>query len=161
MDSVLVENLSISFANHSYFDEIVNLLNEITESIKQQKNWNRYNVTADREKQKKTFETILNSQSKVFVARVNSEIVGVLNLQIVSNIRHGWLRGHIEEIVVKKEFRRKGIGSKLLQEVIDYCRDNNIRMLKLMCGNQLLESQKFYENNNFVFKDKGYRLEIK
>lgn len=157
----MVDNLSISLANLSDFDEIISLLDEITESIKQQKNWDSYNVTANREKQKKTFETILNSQSKVFIARVNSEIVGVLNMQTVSNIRHGWQRGHIEELVVKKEFRRKGIGTRLLQEAVNYCRNNNIHMIKLMCGNQLLESQKFYENNNFAFKDKGYRLEIK
>lgn len=161
MDNSLLENLTVTLANLLDFDEIASLLNEITDSIKQQKNWSNYNVNAEKENQRKTFEKILNSESKVFVAKINSEIVGILNLQIVSNIRHGWQRGHVEELVVKKEYRRIGIGTKLLQGAISYCQKNNIHMIKLMCGNQLSESQRFYEKNNFVFKDRGYRLEIK
>ena len=74
------------------------------------------------------------------------------------NLRHGWKRAHIEEVIVKKEYRGKGIATVMFDKVKEYCKSNNIGVIKLMCGNQLTEAQRFYEKNGFIFKDKGYRL---
>lgn len=156
----LLEKITFSSAKFEDFDEILKLLNEITQTINSQRNWENYRVDAKSIQQKEIFKEILGSECKIFVARYNNIIVGVINLQIVINLRHGWKRAHIEELVVKSEYRHKGVGSFMLKNIYDYCRKNNIRVIKLMCGNQLPIAQKFYEKNGFVSKDKGYRLEL-
>lgn len=156
----LDNKITFSFAKAKDFEQIRILLDEITENIREHKNWNNYKVYSETLQQKEIFKKILKSDSKLFIAKINNAIVGLINMQVILNLRHGWKRAHIEEFVIKKEFRRKGIGSKLLKETIKYCKKENIKVIKLMCGNQLDEAQKFYEKNGFEFKDKGYRLEI-
>lgn len=156
----MIKKCTIALAKQENFRDVINVLNEITEHIKSQKGWSNYRSAVITEDQRKIFNNIVNSENKVFVAKLNDEIVGLVNMQIVNNIRHGWKRAHLEEVIVKKEYRRKGIGSKMLSKIINYCKINNIKTIKLMCGKQLKDSLKFYKKNGFKFLDEGLRLKI-
>lgn len=83
-----------------------------------------------------------------------------MNFQMVQNIRHGWLWGHIEELSVKEECRGQGIGTALIKAIRQYCLENGIHIIKLMCGAQLEKSHAVYEKKGFKHLDFGYRLEI-
>jgi len=153
--------IKITSAKKDDFKQIVDLLDEISESIRSKRGWSNYTLNTKRTSQRNIFQNILNSESKIFVARKNNEIIGLINMQIINNIRHGWKRAHLEEVVVRNDFRRKGVGTKMLSAVIEFCKKKNISVIKLLCGRQLNEGQQFYEKNGFLFTDKGYRLEIK
>jgi len=154
-------NIDIDFASEDDFEEISFLLNEISQAIiSASGRWSKYSVNSDKSKQRQIYDMLIKSNNKLFLAKINGKVVGCVNLQLIQNIRHGWLRGHLEEVVVKLEYRGKGIGTMLMKSVKDYCKRNNIKMIKVMCGKQLKESHKFYEKNGFKYLDRGYRLAI-
>jgi GNAT superfamily N-acetyltransferase len=160
MPNINIDKIKFGFPSKSDVDEIIDLFAEITDAIVDQNNWGNYTVDAKREDQKLVIEMIMDLDDKIFIGKYNGEIVAGVNVEVIRNIRHGWQRAHVEEIVVKKGYRGKGIGTALMNHVIAYCRAHGIRVIKLMCGEQLKDSQCFYEKLGFVSKDKGYRLEI-
>lgn len=160
MTKIHIKEVEFGFPTKSDVDEIIDLFAEITDAIKTKTGWDNYKVETRRSEQKMIIEMIMDRDDKIFVGRYKGEIIAGVNVEIIRNIRHGWQRAHIEELVVKDGFRGMGVGTALVKHVIEYCKKNDIRVIKLLCGEQLLDSQTFYEKIGFVCKDKGYRLEI-
>ncbi len=160
MDKINVDDVVFGFPTKNQVDVIIDLFAEITDIIQMKPHWGDYTVDAKREEQKMVIQMILDQDDKIFIGTYKGEIIAGVNVEIIRNIRHGWQRAHIEELVVKSGFRGMGVGTALIKHVIEYCKENNIRVIKLMCGEQLVESQAFYEKQGFVCKDKGYRLEL-
>ena len=72
------------------------------------------------------FKSELESEnSKYIVAKQNDEIIGYAGIWIAIDI------AHITNIVVKKDMRRTGIGSLLLQEIINMCKELKILEITL------------------------------
>lgn len=70
-------------------------------------------------------EELQNPNSTYFVARIGSQIVGFAGIwQAVDDI-------HITNIVVKKDFRQTGIGSKLLETLIQAAKSTSMQSLTL------------------------------
>lgn len=154
-------NIKVTRAAVRDFEIVDTLLNEISTSIQSKVGWSGYKIDSEGKKRKTIFKEILEGEGGVFVAKIDQDIVGVMNIQLIKNIRHGWKRAHIEEFSVSTAMHRKGIGSEMIKFLTKYCLKNDIKVVKLMCGSQLTESCAFYEKNGFKFLDKGYRLEIK
>lgn len=108
------------------------------------------------------YEKMLHREDiKIFVAQENGEIYGVAELYIIPILRRGYYQGVIEGLVVSKSMRGKGIGSALLKEIIDYCKSNNISVIKVNSGNELTEAHKFYESHGGKFTEKLFRFDLK
>ena len=105
-------------------------------------------------------EIITRSDTKIFVAEENDELQGLVTFYIIPNIRHGWHRGHIEDFFVTKTVRNKGIGTQLLSFIKDYCRKNNIKVIKLDSGNELVNAHMFYEKNGGKTTERFFRFDI-
>jgi len=85
-------------------------------------------------------------------ACIEEELCGTIAL-----LRFNATSGAIRKMFVKKEFRGKeyGIASILLDELINYCRENGIRDLYLGTVDILQAAIRFYEKNGFVRVDKN------
>ncbi len=59
---------------------------------------------------------------------------------------------YIQDILVKKDYKRKGIGTKLFKELLDEYKD--VRQ-KVLLTDDSEETRGFYEDNGFVSCDKG------
>lgn len=156
-----LDEIIFRFAQQADVEELVALFDGITESIQQVGGeWEAYVVDAQANKKVQVLTEIIASSSKVAIAEYKGEIIAAANVQIVKNIRHGWQRAHLEEVIVKEGYRDRGVGSNLLSFIKEYCEQSGIKAIKLLCGNQLVDSQNFYEKNGFLFTDKGYRFEL-
>jgi putative acetyltransferase len=84
-------------------------------------------------------------------ALYNEKVVGTIAL-----IGIGGGQGVIRKMFVNKDFRGKeyGIAQQLLDDLIDYCRAENITDLYLGTVDILKAAIRFYERNNFVKIDK-------
>ncbi len=161
MEPIILSKVTIRIATAKDCEELINLFDEITTSIQNVGGkWENYTNNSTFLQKKKVLNDILLSDSKVFIAEYLGKIIGAINLQIINNIRHGWKRAHLEEVIIENNYRGKGVGSMLMLHIKDYCQMNNIKSIKLMCGKQLVNSQEFYEKNGFIFTDKGYRFEL-
>ena len=70
-------------------------------------------------------------------------------------IRNGMSCGHIEDIIVKKEFRGMKISQKILDHLKNYAFTNNCYKVILDCDDSVV---KVYEKNGFVIK--GHQMAL-
>jgi ribosomal-protein-alanine N-acetyltransferase len=86
---------------------------------------------------------LLKEPNGFLIAKMNDQIVGYIIGIIEKNI------GTIVSIAVKKDYRRKGIGKKLLDCIIEYFKSKNISIINLQVRIDNYEAISFYENNGF------------
>lgn len=79
----------------------------------------------------------------IFVAKVDSDIVGLVTLSIKNNI------GTIGLISVDAHYQGSGIGTKLLSKVKTYLFDNNIFVLKVATQLDNSQALSFYKKGGF------------
>lgn len=93
-----------------------------------------------------------NDNTYYFVAKQNDEIVGFAGLMIIID------EANIMNIVTKKVKRNLGIGSKLLENLIQFSKEKNQKSITLEVDEQNNPAIKLYEKYNFkiVGKRKNY-----
>ncbi len=79
-------------------------------------------------------------------ALINEELIGTISL-----LTMGHQAGAIRKMFVKKEFRGKefGVAQKLLNTLIEHCKENDITDLYLGTVDMLKAAHRFYEKNGF------------
>jgi len=83
----------------------------------------------------------------IHVAEVEGKIVGSTTLLIEQKFIHeGGKVGHIEDVVVSKEFEGRGIGIKLVTSLLEVAKAENCYKTILDCKHELIP---FYERIGF------------
>lgn len=90
-----------------------------------------------------------NPFSQYIIAKLNKEIVGFAGvIDTVDQLE-------ITNIVVKKDYRKNGIGNELLTKLITLAKENGKDKITLEVNNTNLAAIKLYEKNGF--KNVGFR----
>lgn len=92
---------------------------------------------------------ILKLYSLTKVAVLEGKIIGYICVEHIMD------EGHILNLAVHPDFRRRGIGTKLMEEVLDELKKNDCRYLYLEVRFSNLGARKFYES--FGFRVVGIR----
>jgi GNAT superfamily N-acetyltransferase len=90
--------------------------------------------TPDPEKQREALEAILadRSRGRIFVAREGSEVVGMASLLYTVSTAEGGKAALFEDLIIDPKHRRKGIGSKLVNYVIQQARAEGVLRITLL-----------------------------
>ncbi len=81
---------------------------------------------SDKKTASKIFKKFLRSGNYfLFVAEIENRIVGTASIFIVPSLQHGRPWGYIDNVVVDKNFRKKGIGKKLGEVLINFAKEKN------------------------------------
>jgi len=101
---------------------------------------------------------ILESENHIIhVAELNGKIVGSTTLLIEQKFIHeGGFVGHIEDVVVNKEFEGQGIGMKLVLSLLDVAKEKKCYKTILNCEDKLIS---FYEKIGFKQKSIEMRFD--
>ena len=129
--------------------------------------WNGFLLTLDSLRQasntdKKTAEKIFNKINSnpdhiVVVAVIEGKIVGSTTLLIETKFIHnGGKVGHIEDVVVDKEYQRKGIGEKIITYLLRYAKDQGCYKTILDCVDDV---KPFYEKLGFKHNANALRFD--
>jgi len=107
---------------------------------------------------KSILEGILENENHiVHVAELDGKIVGSTTLLIEQKFIHeGGFVGHIEDVVVKKEFEGQGIGMKLVLSLLDIANEKKCYKTILNCEDTLIP---FYEKIGFKQKSNEMRFD--
>ena len=90
---------------------------------------------------------ISNPDYIIEVVEENGKIIGSATLFIEQKfIHHGGRVGHIEDVVVSKEYEGKGIGIKLVTSLLEKAKAMNCYKTILDCNDELIP---FYERIGF------------
>jgi GNAT superfamily N-acetyltransferase len=88
----------------------------------------------DPDKQREALEAILadRSRGRIFVAREGSELVGMASLLYTVSTAEGGKAALFEDLIIDPKHRRKGIGSKLVNYVIQQARAEGVLRITLL-----------------------------
>jgi glucosamine-phosphate N-acetyltransferase len=144
--NIQVKELEDDHLINSFFDTLSNLT-EIGINV--------YN----KEFSRKIFEKIKKADNiKIFVAIKDSDIVGSITAIIEQKFVHdGGKICHIEDVVTRKGFEKLGIGSILVEKVLELAIQEKCYKVILNCSEY---NSKFYEKLGFYKHDVGMRYNI-
>ncbi|MFC1627344.1 GNAT family N-acetyltransferase [Patescibacteria group bacterium] len=96
---------------------------------------------------------INKNNPNILIATINNQIVGFITFEKSSTdyfdtkIKQ---YGEVIELFVSKEFRKRGIGKKLLTKVEKYFSEKGIEHIEIQCSTFNKDALDFYKNSNYV-----------
>ncbi len=88
---------------------------------------------------------------KYITAKIKNKVIGVCYIDVsffsLNCIRLG-------DMIINKNYRNKGIGSKMIDFVITYAKKNNIHKIWLWTQEELKDAIGFYKDKGFVLEGK-------
>lgn len=89
------------------------------------------------------------SHATIYLAKVNGEIAGMVVLHLcISTAEGGWC-GRIEDLYIKPEFRRQGIGRMLLENLFEIASQKGLRRMSLVADKDNRPALIFYKACGF------------
>lgn len=99
-----------------------------------------------REKFEELYDNIFKNNI-IYVISINDKIIGSAKLIIEQKFIHKLSKyGHIEDVIISDEYRRKGYGSLIINHIVNVCKAEKFYKITLTCKEELIP---FYEKNNF------------
>ena len=96
-------------------------------------------------KQAAGLEMIIDSVTgQVFVAETEDEIVGMCLAQVIISTAVGGKSAWVEDVVVRDSCRGFGVGSKIMEAVDNWAKENGIDRLQLLADRDNEPALKFY-----------------
>jgi ribosomal-protein-alanine N-acetyltransferase len=95
------------------------------------------------------FNIFLNDPSILFLVCLNNEETIGYAISSLKNIK-----GHIISLAVHPKFRRKGIGSALLKEILTLMKKEGISIVELEVNENNVSGINFYKKHGFKFLKK-------
>ena len=98
-----------------------------------------------------------NPNHIIVVAEINDRIVGSTTLLIEPKFIHqGGFVGHIEDVVVSKEFQGNQIGEKIVKYALEFAKKHNCYKTILNCSDEV---KQFYEKIGFKYHSNEFRFD--
>jgi ribosomal-protein-alanine N-acetyltransferase len=85
-----------------------------------------------------------NSNSLFYVAVENDEVIGYIGMSVVVD------EGYIFNVAVKKANRNKGVATALINELVTYCKKNNLCFLTLEVRESNENARSLYSKFGFI-----------
>ena len=99
---------------------------------------------------------------RLFVAKDGSKVVAMASLLYTVSTAEGGKAALFEDLVVRSDYRKQGIGARLLEHVIAQARAEGVLRLTLLTDMQNEQAQVLYRRLGFVGSPmKPMRLKIK
>ena len=120
--------------------------------------------TADAVKQEAALKLIFADPSlgRLYVARDGSRVVAMASLLFTVSTAEGGKAALFEDLVVRPDYRKQGIGARLLEYVIAQARAEGVLRMTLLTDMQNEQAQVLYRKLGFVGSPmKPMRLKIK
>lgn len=150
----------IKIASHEDIDEISTL-----RLMQQKDDWGDLYPNKDEELYevtKKYLEKHLNNDIYLFVEVINNKIVATCGLQVIEYMPQcigNGIKGYICDVFTLNEYRKKGIQTNLIKNVLEYAKENYITDLSLSSDNS--DAIRIYQKFGFKQNELIMKLEIK
>jgi GNAT superfamily N-acetyltransferase len=105
-----------------------------------------------REKQARGLNLLIgdaSGSSALFVAEKAGAIVGMCSVQALISTAEGGRAGLVEDLIVQREYRGKGIGTAILSRIFSWCSAREISRLQLLCDADNAGALRFYASDGW------------
>lgn len=105
----------------------------------------------NKELQVKGLSTILDDSNigEIFVALEDDKIIGMVNLLYTVSTALGNRVAILEDMIVDPEYRKQGIGTKLIEYALEKAKSAGCQRVTLLTDSENLKAQKFYRDQGF------------
>jgi len=146
-----MSNILIREARESDVPTIVKLAVELIESMKNKEGIDLYRILGNCQ------NLLKNTNSHILVAEVDGAIAGFINFTTHRTLLHIGSSGLIDELVVNKNYRGKGIGKQLIYAAIEKCKHLGCCEVEVNTEFTNTNARKFYKGCGF--EERGVILE--
>lgn len=85
----------------------------------------------------------------VLVAEYQGKVVGMCSVQTVISTAQGTASGWVEDVIVLKEYRKQGIGIRLMEALDQWAVENGVSRLQLLADIDNQSAMRFYQLNGW------------
>lgn len=110
---------------------------------------------ASREKEMRGLRLLLEqpSRGRMFVLRSPARIIGMINLLITISTAEGGFVLVLEDLIVHRDYRHQGFGTRLLEYAVDFAKKKNFLRITLLADKPNEQLKRFFLKNGFVASD--------
>jgi GNAT superfamily N-acetyltransferase len=105
-------------------------------------------------------ETLSSSGIPQLAAAVDSQIVGLCGLHLMTAIHRDRPVGRITILVVDESWRGSGIGKALVAAAVDYFRVEGCELVEVTSNDRLVQAHAFYEKLGFEKTSKRFATRL-
>jgi len=104
-------------------------------------------------------EVVKNQNVVMVVAKDGERIVGMGFLYLIIHV--GRRSGHVEDVVVDKDYRGQGLGERIMKDLIGAARKNKLETIYLTSKPERLAANHLYQKLGFAPKETNvYKLSL-
>jgi ribosomal protein S18 acetylase RimI-like enzyme len=156
-------DLKITFARGSDLDTIQSMNRELFDYEYSLFNQSLVPEWSFSEEARKWFESRIKKRNGcVIIARDGKSVAGYLlgNIEDPEKWRKASRVAEIENLVISKNYRGKGIGKKLCEKFSEWCKSKKIERIKLVVLENNERTIKFYKDVGFTDYSKTMEMEL-
>ncbi len=94
-------------------------------------------------------ENISNSKNVYLIAEKENEGLGFISFHTQNLLHHCGLVGEIQEFFIHQKYRGKGVGKQLIEKIMNYADQNNLKSIEVTTNKRRVENVLIYENLGF------------
>ncbi len=138
--------------------------NELYKLLELYKYLNPEDKKPPEEEIKKAWDDIMKNEDKYIylVIEEDNKIISSCNISIIPNLTRG-ARPYavIENVITRPDYRRKGLGRKVIHEAVHYAKKAGCYKVMLLSSSGRHEAHQFYESLGFSSKEKtGFVMKL-
>jgi|SRR3989304_5667252 len=101
------------------------------------------------------YDRALVSDSQAYVCVTAGEkIIAFGSLTVKNNLWQAGYLGHVDELVVDKKYRSRGVGTQVLEQLIALAKQKGCCRIELDSASHRTDAHRFYERHGF--ENRGY-----
>jgi GNAT superfamily N-acetyltransferase len=148
-------NIKIEIASPEHIDDLEELTRQLVEGLGQEFEPKRFDWGIRR----RLFDPLQRHGILIAVDEVKDEVIGM----IIAELRvdpFGKSEGYIKQFFLKKEYRGKGIGHRLLKDALEHLKKIKVEKVKVNIRDKARSAEKLYKKMNFEKKYEVLELDL-
>lgn len=103
-------------------------------------------------------ENISNPNNLYLIAENETEGLGFISFHTQNLLHHCGRVGEIQEFFINKNHRGKGIGRQLIEKIMQYANQNNLKSIEVTTNRRRVENVLIYENLGFTLSHNKFTI---
>jgi ribosomal protein S18 acetylase RimI-like enzyme len=92
-------------------------------------------------------DIVENNWTSMIVAKDEKRIIGMATIHIVNNM--GKRIAHVDDVVISDAYRKQGLGTKIMRELINVAKSRGVSQLRLTSRSARAAANKLYQKIGF------------
>jgi glucosamine-phosphate N-acetyltransferase len=99
---------------------------------------------------RKVFDYALAADRQIYLCAIDGEnVIGFVSMTVKNSLWQAASLGHIDELVVDQQYRRRRLGTQLLDAIVGQAREAGCSRVELDSAFHRKEAHRFYEQHDF------------